>query len=450
MNSKLPQSNVQEILVTLAAAFINVPLEEVSNAISEAIEKLGISFNVDRAYVFDYDWDRLVATNTFEWCNQGIAPEIENLQDVPVDIIPDWTKKHNKGLKLEIPDVSAPTVEQGLKDILEPQNIKSIITLPLMIEDNCIGFVGFDSVKEHRVYSKNEEDMIRVFSQMLAGIKAREKADKLLIAEKEKAEENEQRLLIASRSAQLGIWDWLIQEDRVIWDERSYELYGLDSSKPITYDIWREILKPEDVERAEKAIERAIAEETIYDTTFRVVHDTGKEVYINAYGIVVIDESGIPIRMTGVHRDVTDVVIKEIQLNRSIEKAQQSQLLLQKIAVNFPNSYLSVVDEDMRVTFASGAEFEKEQIDPKDFIGLRVQDIFQEKSSFVVNQYKKTLGGKETKFELQFGDQYLSYTTAPLSDEKGQISKLLVVAENVTERKAKEIERRKAKIESEK
>lgn len=192
------QSQIQQILIQLASSFINVPLSEVPKSIEKALANLGNFFNVDRAYIFDYDWEKNIINNTYEWCNVGISPEIDNLQEVSSDLIPQWVKTHKKGEKLIIPDTSADSVAQELKDLLIPQGIKSLITVPMMMGKECIGFIGFDSVREYRAYSESEEEILFVLSQMLVNITERKRAEEelinseaKLIKAKEKAEESD-------------------------------------------------------------------------------------------------------------------------------------------------------------------------------------------------------------------------------------------------------------------
>ena len=97
----------------------------------------------DRVYIFDYDFDDRTTSNIYEWCQPGVSPEINNLQKIPMDVVPDWVETHHHGRMLSIEDVSALDPGNSLRQMLEPQGIKSLLTLPLMSGQDCIGFVGF-------------------------------------------------------------------------------------------------------------------------------------------------------------------------------------------------------------------------------------------------------------------------------------------------------------------
>ncbi len=173
------QSQLQELLLKLSAEFINLPLDRLDAAIQNALQEMGEFVAADRAYVFDYDFHANICTNTFEWCAPGITPQIEALQAVPLEGIPEWTGTHLRGEDLIIPDVSA--LPPGpLREILEPQEIKSLVTLPMIGKEGLIGFAGFDSVRCHRSYSDDELALLRIFCQMLVNVAERRQMESQL------------------------------------------------------------------------------------------------------------------------------------------------------------------------------------------------------------------------------------------------------------------------------
>ncbi len=78
---------------------------------------------------------------------------------MPLDFIPDWVETHKRKEALYVYDVSGLTRpdDQGIRDILEPQGIQSIYTLPLFKKNDLIGFIGFDSVREKHRYAEKEK-----------------------------------------------------------------------------------------------------------------------------------------------------------------------------------------------------------------------------------------------------------------------------------------------------
>jgi len=131
-------------------------------------------------------------------------------------------------------------------------------------------------------------------------------------------------------------------------------------------------------------------------------------------------------------------LIAEIEKLREIKSFESeffdTELLL-KIAENYPNSYISIIEKDLTTGFTSGQEFKKQNLDPKSFIGLSLNEIFGENATFVKDHYLKTFAGEEQNFELFINDQYQLYKTVPIENKDGLIDRILSVVENITERK---------------
>ncbi len=164
------------LLFSLANRFINLPVHEAGHAINEALGDMGRFVDADRAYLFDYDLAAETASNTHEWCGEGVSPEIHNLQHIPIALIPDWIGQHRLGQAMHVPDVRA-LPPGSLRDLLEPQGIRSLMALPLMHGERCLGFVGLDSVRNVHHYGEEETTLLQLFAQMLVNIRLRVEAE---------------------------------------------------------------------------------------------------------------------------------------------------------------------------------------------------------------------------------------------------------------------------------
>ncbi len=165
---------MQELLIKIASSFINVHADGFDGAIRDALEKLGGFVQADRAYIFDYDLEKQTCKNTYEWCEAGITPEIDNLQDVPLEYIPQWVETHKRGLSFYVPSVDKlKLTDPGLYEVLKPQGIKSLLAVPLFNQSMLTGFIGFDSVKNHYKYTEREKGILALFGHMLINAKNR-------------------------------------------------------------------------------------------------------------------------------------------------------------------------------------------------------------------------------------------------------------------------------------
>ncbi len=175
----MKQTAFQKLLLKIASTYINVNLDEVDSIIQQSLKEMAEFVHADRAYIFSYDFQSSSTSNTFEWCAEGISPEIDNLQLLSMDSVPHWVSKHLRGQPLYIPDVNALPDDGplGLRAILEPQGIQSLITIPMIHEDDLLGFVGFDFVRDPYELSEKEITLLTLFSNMLVNIQDRKNKD---------------------------------------------------------------------------------------------------------------------------------------------------------------------------------------------------------------------------------------------------------------------------------
>ena len=119
---------------------------------------------------------------------------------------------------------------------------------------------------------------------------------------------SEDRLRLALASADTGTWDWDLKGGTLTWDQRMRELWGLGPDDPVSFDIFVSAVNPLDRESTLAAIERAqnAAMPVEYDVEQRVngVRD-GVERWVAANGRAQF-ANGVPVRMTGTARDITD------------------------------------------------------------------------------------------------------------------------------------------------
>jgi PAS domain S-box-containing protein len=126
-----------------------------------------------------------------------------------------------------------------------------------------------------------------------------------------------ERLELATRAAGIGIWDWDIQNNVLVWDDRMYELYGRRKDEfGGAYEAWLHGVHPDDREASNQISARAVRGEAEYDTEFRVLWSDGSTHWLKANGQVFRDEGGTLIRMIGVNYDITERKRAEEDLER--------------------------------------------------------------------------------------------------------------------------------------
>lgn len=182
-----------------------------------------------------------------------------------------------------------------------------------------------------------------------------EARDELEERVKERVEELRQmneRFSLATRAADLGVWDWDREEDTVVWDDRMYELYGVSRADfPDPSEAWMEAVHPDDRASVETILGQAEEGDGGYDAEFRVVWPDSSVHYIKAYGQFVRNAKGKPFRMTGINCDITDRKHAEteiLQLNQELEQRVRDRTSQLEAANRELEAFAYSVSHDLR------------------------------------------------------------------------------------------------------
>ena len=141
--------------------------DDVDAAVNEILGLVGRQMNVSRVYVFENSPDNRFCSNTYEWCNEGITPEIENLKNISYETdIPDYWDNFDENGIFYCPDIHV--LPKKTFDIVEPQGIKSMLHCAIRDKGVFRGYIGFDECVTQRWWTREQIDMLTYFSEMLS------------------------------------------------------------------------------------------------------------------------------------------------------------------------------------------------------------------------------------------------------------------------------------------
>ena len=129
-----------------------------------------------------------------------------------------------------------------------------------------------------------------------------------------------ERLALATKIAKVGVWDYDVVNNNLVWDDNMFELYGLrreDFSG--VFEAWEASVHPDDKNRGQEEVAQALAGEREFNTEFRIVKPNGDIRHIKAMATVKRDTKGNPLTMIGTNWDITELKETQLQLQRSQE-----------------------------------------------------------------------------------------------------------------------------------
>lgn len=179
-------NKLQDVLVNMSLNYINMKFDDIDENIIQSLRDLGRFIDSQRAMIFTYHWDQSICTCNYEWHEDEFITLKQDLANVPLSQMPEWIAKHKNAEIFEIQNVE---IFFGLsRDILLLHEVKSTINIPLMIDSKAIGFISFDSLRQHRRYTDKEKSLLAVFAQLYVNLLQRRELENGLIQEKERAQ----------------------------------------------------------------------------------------------------------------------------------------------------------------------------------------------------------------------------------------------------------------------
>jgi PAS domain S-box-containing protein len=222
----------------------------------------------------------------------------------------------------EVPNDYIPNLEQGINFYKEGEHretITRLVTRAITEGEPWDTELIIITAKGNEVWvrAKGEAEMVNGKCARLFGTFQN-------IDEKKKAEIRYQkiaeRLKIATQNANIGIWEYDIVNNSLIWDDNMYNLYGLNKDDfSGEYAAWEAGVHPEDKERGTQEIDLAISGVKEFDTEFRVLWPDGTVKNIKALATTERDSNDNATKMIGVNWDITELIHTRLKLERHEE-----------------------------------------------------------------------------------------------------------------------------------
>lgn len=159
-------------------------------------------------------------------------------------------------------------------------------------------------------------------------------------------QESAERLELALRGADLGLWDLQLQNGRLILNQRQRELLGYPESERLGMSAWNRLLHPDDAERVQAAFEPHLAGTTrTFDCEYRLRHKDGHYVWLSSRAMIVErDATGQPLRLVGTHLDISERVRIDSELRSAHADLRRSE---DRLSLALEGSGLALFDWDI-------------------------------------------------------------------------------------------------------
>ncbi|MGB3479990.1 MAG: PAS domain S-box protein, partial [bacterium] len=176
------RAEYERLISEVSSGLVGLGMDESDTCIEGALASIATFFRADRAYVFLFRDGDARMNNTHEWCAEGVEPQIGNLKNITVgDELPWFTERIHNGEVVHVPDVSTLPPEARLeREHFKAQDIQSLIVVPIASGCRLLGFLGFDSVRERRTWTDDDQALLRIIGESFAHLIERKRAEEAL------------------------------------------------------------------------------------------------------------------------------------------------------------------------------------------------------------------------------------------------------------------------------
>ncbi len=247
-------------------------------------------------------WEYDLVTNSVSW-----SDAFKEIHEIPFNENPsmdDCIDTFNEGYRERLKEV----LKRGI-DFGDPWDEELIFTTP--------------SGKEIWVRSKGEVEInngeITKLFGICQNINAKKRSEAALTRTKS-------RLQMATQNATIGVWELDLITNELYWDDTQFRIFGVDKDTFTgKYEDCDKHVHPDDLDKKNVAFTNAIANDTYFETEFRVLRQEDNAVrYIKAYAVIERDEKKRPIRALGTNWDITDLKVSRLKLKRNLESLSEA------------------------------------------------------------------------------------------------------------------------------
>jgi two-component system, cell cycle sensor histidine kinase and response regulator CckA len=288
--------------------------------------------------------------------------------------------------------------------------------------------------------------------------------------------ESEESLAMAQEVADIGSWDWKIEDDTLAWSDKTYQQFGLEPGEiSPTYEAFEDFVHPDDLGLINQRVEQALNEDNDYSLDVRMIRKDGTEWIMHAQGEVYRDKDGEAIRFIGTQQDITERKKLEEELNkhrrhlenlvekRTAELSKSNEQLQREIEerkrgeenlihsrdlmdyiISHAQSAIAVHDRNLNYTYVSKRYLEEYKVTEQNVIGKHHYEVFPDLPQKWREVHQRSLAGEvlsaeeDPYFREDGSVDWTRWECRPWYESDGSIGGIIIYTEVINERKQTE------------
>ncbi len=318
-NCKLQRNlKLQKIIAEVSSSLVRTTSNSFDEDIDNMLRKTGHFFDADRSYLFLSQDNVETISNTHEWCTDGVNPKKDNLQNIPMNVLPWFKEQIQHSPFIHIPDIDELPVEAGAeKQLLNSKGIKSLLFIPIKKPGLIWGILGFDAVNSTYTWTPEHIQGLQIIANIIGDLLQKMRNEKELQDAKEDIYKKIQEIF---NNVDIAMWSRNLDLEYLFMNDATVSLTGYSLRDWQTNpELWKKLYPEQDWPIVEKASEE-IFEKGQHERQQVIITKSGKKKVVKITHKLVYSAEGKPTRIDSTSADITEIIDYQRKLEQLNEE----------------------------------------------------------------------------------------------------------------------------------
>ncbi len=174
----LHRLDLEDLITSISTRFIKLSVDEIDNAIHEALRDISTFAKVDQCSIYSFDDDQSEMSMDYEWCSDDTHSMKASLQNISTHLYPWIMTQLSLNEMILIPSVAELSSEaKNIRGLYQSLGIQSVLNVPMIYDKDLIGFIGVVTIQDEKSWTDDVIKLLRIVGEIFTHALTRKRAE---------------------------------------------------------------------------------------------------------------------------------------------------------------------------------------------------------------------------------------------------------------------------------